>query len=153
MLSRLLGAAAVCAALALPAMAQDYSQDPFVEFELASGFDADPHVVTLTAGGSEALDKALAGCDAFVADRPDVRLNYTAGELPLYIFADSQADTLLLINDPDGVWHCDDDGGFQLNPMIEFDEPSSGQYDIWVGTVSEDVLPRATLYISEVFTE
>lgn len=152
MLSRLLGAAAVCAVLALPAMAQDYTADPVEEIDLATGFDADPHVVTLTAGGDETLDSDLAGCDGYVADRPDVRLNYTSGELPLYIFADSQADTVLLVNDPDGVWHCDDDGGFQLNPLIAFDEPSSGQYDIWVGTVS-DGLPRATLYISEVFSE
>lgn len=153
MSSRLLGAAAVCAVLALPVMAQDYSKDAFVEFELESGFDADPHVVALTAGGGEPLDSDLAGCDGYVAGRPDVRLNYTAGELPLYIFADSQADTILLINDPDGTWHCDDDGGFQLNPKIEFGDPSSGQYDIWVGTVAEDVLPRATLYISEMFSE
>jgi len=153
MLFRLLGAAAACAAIALTGTAQDYTGDASLEIELESGFAGDPYDITLTAGGSEASGNVAADCDGFVADMPDVRLTYTAGGLPLHIFADSQADTMLLVNDPDGAWHCNDDGGFQLNPSITFDEPSSGQYDIWVGTIAEDSYPRATLYISEVFAE
>jgi hypothetical protein len=152
MLNRLIGAAAACALLAAGAVAQDLGEAG-QEVALEAGFNPDPYVVTLFAGGIAASGNIVSGCDGWVAEDPDVRLYYTAGDLPLYFFTDSQADTILLINAPDGSWHCDDDGGYELNALIAFQEAMSGQYDIWVGTVEEDEYPRATLYISEVDTE
>jgi hypothetical protein len=56
----------------------------------------------------------------------------------------------LVINGPDGRWHCDDDGGVRnLNPMLMFETPQGGQYDIWVGLYGAANVHRARLVISE----
>ncbi|MFN7056765.1 peptidase S1 [Hyphomonas sp.] len=153
MLNKLIGATAMCALLAVGAVAQDFSGEAGQEVELEAGFVPDPYALTLVAGGSEQAESTVEDCAGWVANAPDVRLVYTAGEYPLYFFTDSRADTTLLINDPEGNWHCDDDGSYDLNALISFEKPASGQYDIWVGTVGEDEYPRATLYISEAHTE
>ena len=45
-----------------------------------------------------------------MAEAPDYRLNYQAGgNWPLHIFAQSDSDTTLAVNGPDGTWYCDDD--------------------------------------------
>ena len=86
---------------------------------------------------------------AWVAKAPDFRLNYTAGKFALTIYAESKADTTLLINLPDGKWVADDDSGGNLNPLVKFDKPQSGQYDIWVGTFGKENAP-AVLKITEL---
>jgi len=83
-----------------------------------------------------------------------VRLNYNAGSYPLIISVRSNADTTLVVNGPDGSWYCDDDGGNQgLNPSIRFNGPSSGRYEIWVGTYGNSSLQPAELHISEVYSQ
>jgi hypothetical protein len=85
-------------------------------------------------------------------DPPDFDLNYEAGTLPLYLSAASASDVSLVVNLPDGTWVCDDDSAGNLNPGLRFDNPQSGLYDIWVGTVggSGGEMPAATISISEL---
>ena len=71
------------------------------------------------------------------------------GAFTLTIYAESKADTTLLINLPDGTWIADDDSGGNLNPLLKFANPQSGQYDIWVGTIGKDTAP-AVLKITEL---
>lgn len=134
--------------------AQDYSRPPtYGTLNLAAGFTPDPQVVNVQAGGSRSAQSLSSSCRGFIADAPDVRLNYTAGTYQLMISGDASSDTTLVINGPDGSWYCDDDGGNNgLNPLIRFTEPGSGQYDIWIGTYSSGSLQPAQLYISEVGT-
>jgi hypothetical protein len=122
----------------------------FGDVSLEGGFLPDPHSVDLIAGGPIAVERAVGGrCLGYVTEAPDYELSFVNGELPLYISASSDADTTLLINGPDGTWHCNDDNeGF--NPGIEFEEPGDGVYDIWVGTYSEIGGAEATLSISEL---
>mgnify|MGYP000420290633 CR=1 FL=1 len=88
-------------------------------------------------------------CVGSIADAPDVRLNYRAGGLPLYISATSRADVTLVINLPDGKWICNDD--FRgTDPGIVFNRPQSGQYDIWIGHYGRGAGVPAQLLISEV---
>jgi hypothetical protein len=68
-------------------------------------------------------------CRGFVAEAPDLRLFYTAGTAPLIFFVEAEGDTTLLINDPNGEWHCDDDSGRGLNAAITIEAPLA-QYDI-----------------------
>lgn len=144
-------AAAAFLALALPAAAQDISADPTYEtVNLSSGFPEDPYGVALSSGGSIDAARLGGGCTGFIANAPDVRLNYRAGDLPLYIFTSSSADTTLVINGPDGSWYCDDDSRGSLDPLVVFSRPTSGQYDIWVGTYASNELHSAELYISEL---
>lgn len=134
------------------AAAQDISATPvYGTLDLSSGFSPDPQVRSLSAGGSHRT--SLGGCDAYIySAAPDYDLNYRAGSLPLIISATSDSDVLLLVNTPDGRWHCDDDSGDGLDPMLTFSSPQSGNYNIWVGTYSNrsENLPAARLFISEL---
>jgi hypothetical protein len=125
----------------------DWSAAPiYGSVALRGGFAPDPHVVELAIGGSVDVAAALSGerignagdgrCRGHAAAAPDYRLNFTPGSLPLIIRAISEADNTLVVNAPDGSWHCDDDSGSGVNAQIRFDSPRSGQYDIWVGAYS-----------------
>lgn len=150
-LARLLATAAMIAAVPFAAVAQDYTAEPTYEtVSLDNGFSPDPYTIYLSAGGSIAAESISEECAGFIANAPDVRLNYQAGSLPLYISAVSDADTTLVVNGPDNQWYCDDDGLAGLNPLVWFDAPQSGQYDIWVGTYADASLQEATLHFSEV---
>jgi hypothetical protein len=131
------------------AVAQNYNLPPtYGEVTLTTGFAI--VTVELEAGGP--IDAATAnlgeGCLGTIADAPDYRLQFTAGMLPLVFSVTSAADTTLLVNAPDGTWHCNDDTN-ELNPEVVFDAPQTGQYDIWVGTYVAGEVPPATLTIAE----
>jgi hypothetical protein len=149
--ARMLVPAAFLAAAALPASAQNTNADPnYGNFALESGFTPDPRVVSLRAGGSLAASRIRSDCRGFITDAPDVRLEYDAGSLPLIISVAAAADTTLVVNAPDGTWHCDDDGGEGSNPSIRFNDPAGGRYEIWVGTYRAGLSQPARLHISEI---
>ena len=139
------------AALATTASAQpNFNANPsFGTIALGSGFSGDPRIINVTAGGRLSAQSIDPDCRGSVANAPDVRLNYDAGSLPLIISVDSDADTTLAINGPDGTWYCDDDTN-GTNPVVRFNNPQSGRYDIYVGHYQEGSRIPARLYISEV---
>ena len=95
-------------------------------------------------------------CWGWIARAPDYRVNWTAGSgaLPLIFSVSSDADTVLVVNDAQGAWHCDDDGGnMGLNPAITITAPVSGQYDVWVGTFAQGDLQDSTLNVSELYSQ
>ncbi len=145
-----LGAAALgVAALAAPVLAQNFNLPPaFGTLNLTAGFMPDPQHVDLVAGGNIPAGRLGRDCAGSIADAPDVRLNYTAGGFPLYIFANSSRDTTLVVNLPDGSWVCNDDF-IGLDPGIVLQRPASGQYDIWVGVFEGGTAP-ARLGVSEI---
>lgn len=125
---------------------------------VASGFLPDPNWISLLAGGSIRAEytDAVTGtrCVGHFAEAPDFRMHFTPLEdLPLSIYVEARDDTVLLVNTPDGAWHCNDDSS-GLNPALTWDDPLEGQYDIWVGTYAETGTdyPPATLLISELGT-
>ena len=148
----MLAAAAALVAGVTPASAQDINADPnFGTLTLRSGFMPDPRVVAVRSGGDINAETIGSSCRGFISDAPDVRLVYSAGSLPLIISVDSAADTTLVVNAPDGQFYCDDDGGVNgLNPMVRFDDPQSGRYEIWVGTYGSSSIEHARLHISEL---
>jgi hypothetical protein len=131
----------------------DFTLPPaFGEISLSAGFTPDPFTVDLVAGGNIDAFEAIGGnCYGSIAEAPDYRLQYSAGGFPLILSVLSGNDTTLVVNGPDGSWYCDDDSAGNLNPMVRFDNPSSGQYDIWVGTFGGGTA-NATLNISEIGT-
>ncbi len=137
-----------------PSAAQDASRTAsFGEIRLRAGFSPDPYRVDVMAGGSiDALsDTPLPGeCVGKIADAPDFEITYQAGGLPLVFRTLSSADTTLIINAPDGRWHCDDDSYStgEGDAEVRFNRPQSGTYDIWVGTFSASPA-SATLVITE----
>lgn len=130
--------------------APDISLEPtYGDVELDEGFLPDPYEVSLRAGGSLEVD--VGSCSyGYVAQAPDIDLYYTtAGGSDLHIYVESDDDTTLLVNRPDGNWTCDDDGHEGLNPLVTIPSASQGLYNIWVGTYGDD-LTDATLHISEL---
>lgn len=129
------------------ASAQDYSQPAtYGTVSLETGFSPDPTNVSVVAGGGLAAPN---GCAGKIANAPDYELTYTAGStFPLNIYVTSDADTTLVINGPDGQWHCNDDAN-GVNPHVNFATPATGVYDIWVGTYGDATAP-AVLHISEL---
>lgn len=119
---------------------------------LQSGFQPDPHTVTVRAGGGVHISDDLPQCAGYVSTIPDVRLNWTAGSLPLIVSVASDVDTTLIVRAPNGAFSCDDDGGEQgMNPSLRFENSQSGAYEIWVGAYASDAgTPSATLNISEL---
>jgi len=134
--------------------AQDTSADPnYGTLRLSAGFQPDPKVVSLTAGGGISASSASSSCSGYIANAPDVRLYYTSGAYPLIISVDSAADTTLVVNAPNGSWYCDDDSGNGSNPSLRFGSPQSGRYEIWVGTYSNSGYASANLSISEISSQ
>lgn len=153
MIRSLLTAAAAICMVDVSAQAQNVSLSPtYGTISLSSGFSPDPYVVSLDAGGS--ISASNIGCTGYIANAPDLRLNYRAGDsLPLIISVASEADTTLVINTPNGGWACNDDGGNGSNPSIRFNAPQTGQYDIWVGTYTDGGIRPADLHISEIYSQ
>ncbi|MBR9826525.1 MAG: peptidase S1 [Alphaproteobacteria bacterium] len=121
---------------------------------LRAGFQPDPYRVSIVSGGRHRANEVRSGCAGWVASAPDFQLTFSAGSLPLIISAASSTDTTLLVNDPNGNWHCNDDGGNQgLNPALTFYNAMSGTYDIWIGSYSQGNNANATLSISELYSE
>lgn len=146
------GAACALACVAMPALGQNNSAEATYEtVTLEAGFNPDPHSVELSSGGGISASDLGSGCVGYIANAPDVRLHYTAGDdFPLIIYAESSEDITLVVNAPDGNWYCDDDSGGAEDPEIYFDDPQSGRYEIWVGTYGDSTLHKSTLYISEL---
>jgi hypothetical protein len=130
----------------VPAAAQD-------RISLVAGFLPDPEVRQVSAGGSlELTSNHGTDCTGFVSEAPTVRLSYDADdEEKLFISVRSDTDTVLMVRAPNGAVSCSDDS-FEnnLNPGVSFDDPQSGQYQIWVGTYDEQDLAQAELQISEI---
>jgi hypothetical protein len=128
----------------------DWSADPtYGSVELSAGFMPDPYQIAISAGGSNYAGSYCMSCAGYVATAPDLDVYYNAGGYPLYIYVQSNSDTTLLINGPDGEWYGSDDV-MGANPMVIFNPPQSGLYDIWVGTYSSGSYQNSTLYVSEM---
>jgi hypothetical protein len=149
------GAALSAVAFAGVAAAQDYRLNPtYGTATLSAGFTPDPYVVNVQSGGSINASSLSSSCRGFIANAPDVRLQYSSGSYPLIISANSSTDTTLVVNAPDGTWYCSDDEGVNgMNPMVRFNNPQGGQYDIWIGTYGTASLAPAQLHISELYSQ
>ena len=105
----------------------------FGEYYLSAGFTPDPYTVDIYSGGDINANSLGGGCNGMVSRAPDVQITYDAGSLPLSFGVESSTDTTLIINGPDGRWTCDDDSGEGTNPLVTYNSPRSGVYDIYVG--------------------
>jgi hypothetical protein len=135
----------------------EYQLPPnFGDTDLTAGFTPDPFSVEVVSGGP--LDASYLGgeCRGFATAAPDFDVTYTAGSqglLRFYFVAETAGeDTTLLVNAPDESWHCNDDATDSLNPQVDFEDPASGLYDIWIGSYESGTQVNGTLYVTEVST-
>ena len=116
---------------------------------LSSGFTPDPQVLAMKAGGNIEVDEG--DCSyGYIAESGGMGLQYTAGLFDLYVYAESDIDTMLIIRTPSNRFICDDDGHGNLNPLVHIEDPESGLYIVFVGGYTQNEYRDATLYISEL---
>lgn len=137
------------------ALAQNLGADPlFGSVSLTTGFSETPYTVEVSPGGEDETFQLGGECYGYIRfAQPDFVLSYQAGESPLGVFAVSDLDITMTINDPAGNWHCNDDSSFlsDTNSGIQFDDPLSGDYQIWVGSYDSGAESITTiLAITEV---
>src|SRR5438552_1332218 len=132
MISRLaLGVAAVaCSVATEQAQCPNLSSNPISgRIELREFFLPHPHRRNVTAGGGLDLSRCRQNWKGWVSNSMDVQLHYrTSGGQSLTFTIESEADTILLVNDPSGTWHFDDDSGPGLNGRIRFVRAREGRY-------------------------
>jgi len=123
-----------------------------------SQFVPDPSTYSVTSGGSVDVFGQLGGnCAGWASEAPDYQITYsgtTPANLLRFFFVSNKnsADTTLVVNDPNGIWHCNDDaglGGNWRNPMIDFTPGIIGVYDIWVGSLFANKDWAGTLSVTE----
>ncbi len=128
--------AALAALLATPALAcPNWQAAPsFGQITLSAGFLPDPYVRNITAGGGYDLAacQGFGGWNGSVASAPDFDLYWNGASPALTITVTSGADTVLLVNAPDGQFYWDDDS-YGHDPSLTFANPQPGLYDIWIG--------------------
>ena len=126
--------------------APDFSATPINgTIRLESGFTPDPHTEPITMSGT--YDLSQMGYAGYVSSAPNIDLFYVPGSFNLTIKAESDVDTVILINTPSGEWYYNDD--FEgLDPGVLFENPEEGLYNIWVGPLSGGT-GTATLIITE----
>jgi stringent starvation protein B len=125
----------------------------FGTVNLNAGFTPDPHTVSVVSGGSVDVyaQNLGSGCAGFAASTPDYRIRWSgsAARLRIFFVANSGQDTTLIVNDANGNWHCNDDHT-GLDPLVELNNPTQGQIDIWVGSYGADNFVDGTLYVTEL---
>ena len=137
------------------AQAQDRRSGPsYGEATLSDGFTNDIMLEVLAGGPVRILP--MRGCPGggYINAAPSFRVHYRAGEWPLIFYVRAHPrDTILLVNDPAGHWHCNDD--YQgLDPAIQFaitvenSHILSGEYNVWVGSYGPEGVLGAMLYIT-----
>ncbi len=137
--------------ISLSIYAQNYRLPAtYGEIDLAAGFQS--YSIEMTAKGAIGATSLGEGCFLNISDAPDLQVTFEAGGNALVFSVESEfftSDTSLIINLPDGNWACDDDSGSGLNPFLTLENPSSGIYDIWVGSVYGMGYTDAILTITE----
>lgn len=105
----------------------------------------------ITGGGPANASYLGSGCAGYTTSAPSFSVNYTSGAFSLLRFYFiGGGDTTMIINSPSGSYFCNDDSFGTLNPTIDFNSPSSGRYDVWIGTFSQGGSISGTLYVTEV---
>ncbi|MEQ8954142.1 MAG: hypothetical protein RL120_08410 [Gammaproteobacteria bacterium] len=137
------------------AWAQNLDTEPlFGSISLEAGFSSTPFSVEVSPGGEDESIYLGEDCYGYIRfAQPDFVLNYQAGDSPLGVFALSDLDITMAINDPAGNWHCNDDSSYLsgTNSGIQFSNPLSGDYHIWIGSFDSGAESITTLLaITEV---
>lgn len=99
-----------------------------------------PQSVGVIAGGN--IDLGACGSVpgmGWVVESPDFTMQYNDLGMgrALEIRVNAACDAVLLVNAADGNWYFNDDSD-GLNPGMRFEGAPSGQYDIWVGTLTPE---------------
>jgi hypothetical protein len=141
--------------LASAAYAQDSNSPPasdaptaLVSVRPPAGFTLDPFFVSLQGGGrvdAAILDKS---CTGFVPTVPSVAFEHQGDADLLRMFFYSDGDPVLVVQEPDGSFLCNDNTNLQvLDPTVHIAAPTKGRYTVWVGSRrSNDLIPGVLVF-------
>ncbi len=121
----------------------------FIAINPKEGFPLDPFLVSLQAGGSVSASSLSAECRGFVSAAPAVQVDFGGKAESLKAFFNSDSDTTLVVQTPDGGYLCNDDTGkLLLDPTVAITNPAQGVYRIWVGNANGQGLVAGFLILS-----
>ncbi len=127
----------------------DLSQKAYVTLDIQADNPLDPFIVSVNGGGS--LDASALGgdCRGYVNIQPVARINWQGEAEMSRVFFYSDHDPTLIVQSPDGEFHCNDDANvLLLDPSITFQNPEPGVYNIWVGSYYPDQLIPGVLVVT-----
>ena len=132
--------------LSIPVLTE---QKAYVTLDIQAGNPLDPFIVSVNGGGTFNAAALGGECSGYVNTQPVVRINWE-GETDLAkIFFYSDHDPTLIVQSPDGKFHCNDDASdLLLDPSITFEDPQEGTYNIWVGSYYPDQLIPGVLVVT-----
>ena len=127
----------------------DLSQKAYVTVDLDAGNPLDPFIISVNGGGT--LDASALGgdCRGYVNAEPVVRIHWSGKADMSRVFFYSDHDPTLIVQTPDGAFHCNDDANaLLLDPSLTFEKPQPGTYNIWVGSYYPDQLLPGFLVVT-----
>ena len=134
----------------------DYEADPlFGSDSLQRGFSPDPYIVAAQAGGTVDTSDLNLEC-GFTTSSPAFVFKLSGGAsegfLRIFYAASDGTDTTLVTHTPDQKWICMDNSpdGSGMDPVIDIEYATSGEYAIWVGTQQSDTYGTGSLFITEL---
>lgn len=114
-------------------------QSNFGQTNLAPGFMPDPATAAGRSGGNvnanEFGQSQTGPCAGWIAQSPDHTMYLAQPFQFMKVLVQSNDDTTLVIQGPDGSWCSDDEGG-GTNPMVQGGWVA-GCYRIWVGSFQQ----------------
>ena len=124
-------------------------QKAYVTLDIQAGNPLDPFIVSVNGGG--AFDASTLGgdCSGYVNIQPVARIDWEGKADLSKVFFYSDHDPTLIIQSPDGEFHCNDDASdLLLDPSVTFENPEAGIYNIWVGSYYPDQLIPGVLVVT-----
>lgn len=99
-----------------------------------------PRYFDVIAGGENSMARCgrsmgMSGKTGFFTTPPDFTVYITnIRKYSLELAVESECDSALLVNSPDGIWFYDDDSNGALDPFLSLTTVPDGWLDIWIGT-------------------
>ncbi|KXK24878.1 MAG: hypothetical protein UZ15_CFX003000139 [Chloroflexi bacterium OLB15] len=129
------------------AVLEPYAATNYGETALVSAVA--PHTLQAIAGGD--VDATVLGgeCVGFISAQPDYRLIWSGSFNTLRIFFTGDGDATLVVLDPNGTMHCNDDSFTTQSPTVDIAAAPPGVYNIWIGSYAPGGAITGTLRITE----
>lgn len=124
----------------------------FGDDELEAGFGTVE--VVASAGGDVPtfnFDLGSIQCTGFIGLVPTYTFSLTEDVDSLRVLFNGEEDTTLIVEEPDGTFRCNDDtdGEANINPTVDVERASAGDYRVYVGSYDQRVGIRGTLIVAE----
>jgi hypothetical protein len=121
----------------------------YLTLNLDAGQPLDPFIVSLNGGGPVAANTLVGGCVGYIPEAPTLTVNWSGESEFVEVFFYSEHDPVLVVETPDGIFHCVDDANeLLLDPVVQVNNPPPGAYKIWVGSFDEGQLLPGILVLT-----